>query len=246
MSSWTWPAALAGAISASDLSLTLQHLSPQLQVIGHGITGDKVTLERSTDLHSWATVSGIVLRPGLRARNQQQQGTFTNWDGTVFQTTGFPLPISNDGSVTFLEGFNAESGGTFYRLQSPDRGWEDARARWAALKVKEYRYRLRRFCFCFGAPRDGLVHVKDGVVVDVEELGPPQVPPVPGAGDPKLYPTIDRLFGILEESVTQGVDVVQFHTDPQLGIPNSIMIDYLVGAADAGVSYLAEDFVRIE
>ena len=71
-------------------------------------------------------------------------------------------------------------------------------------------------------------------------------PPGPVAGDPKLYPTIDGLFQIMDQVALEGADVIEFHTDPELGIPTSIDINYLVGAADAGVSYTAGDFVRIE
>lgn len=246
LQSWIGLVWIAGAVTADDLKLTVEQVSPQTVLVGHGVTGDKVTLEFSTDLNSWSTIRGIVLEPGLRAKNAQQHGSITNADGTVWQNFGFPLPITSDGLVTFAEPHTAAPGGRYYRLRSPGRGWEDARERWTGLKIREYRYRFRRSCFCFGAPGEGIVHVKDGTVLDVEELNSPRVPPGPVAGDPKLYPTIDGLFRLMDQAALEGADVIEFHTDPELGIPTAIDINYLVGAADAGVGYSAGDFVRIE
>ncbi|MSU34420.1 MAG: hypothetical protein EXS36_04795 [Pedosphaera sp.] len=223
---------LAVSAAADVPHLTIQVLSGQVEITAHGITGDQVTLDVSADLTSWATLSGVVLSKGARAKAKD----FPGWS----------IPISKNGSITFHESVLPNGAPRFYRTFSPGRGWEDARQRWAALNVREYRYKFQRFCFCFGPPGEGIVHVKDGRVVDVVELSSPRVPPGPVAGDPALYPTIEGLFGFLDQFVKEGADVIQFRVDPTTGIPALISVDRLLGAIDDEISYTATKFQRIQ
>lgn len=223
---------LAVFASADVPLLAIQFLSGQVEITAHGITGDQVTLDVSADLISWTTLSGVVLSQGVRAKAKD--------------LPGWSIPISTNGSVAFNDSILPDVAHRFYRVRSPGRGWEDARQRWTALNVREYRYKFRRFCFCFGPPGEGIVHVKDGQVVDVEELSSPRVPPGPVAGDPALYPTIEGLFSKLDQFVREGADVIQFRLDPSTGIPALISIDQLLGAVDDEVSYTASEFQRIQ
>lgn len=233
-----WMGALACGLGlsatprAGDVSIDIRLQAARVDITAHGITGERVSLDVSNGLNTWAVYSGIVLGPEARAN--------------VREFPGWTLPIASDGTVTFVDSRPRDNVAGFYRVRSPGPGWEEARARWAALKVREYRYHFRRSCFCFGAPGDGIVHVKDGKVVAVEELGSNQVVRVPVAGDPTLYPTIEGLFDLLDQFVRNGADVLQFHLDPDLGMPTLISVDQLLGAIDDEVAYSASDFQRIE
>jgi len=217
---------------AANLPVTIQILLGPMDVTARGITNNRVSLDTSEALDRWAVRSGIVLGVNARAKATEQPG----WS----------IPIRQDGSVKFSDLGPRTNTTTFYRVRSPGPGWTEARQVWTSLKIGEYRYHFRRNCFCFGPPGDGIVHVKNGKVVDVEELSSPRVPPGPIAGDPALYPTVEGLFSLLDEFEQSGADVIQFSLDPVYGFPSVISVDSLLGAIDDEVGYTATDFQPLQ
>lgn len=222
----------ATPLAGGDVSIDIRVQADRVEITAQGITGERVNLDVSKGLNTWAVYRGIILSPEARARARE----FPGWT----------LPISSDGTVTLVDSRPRDRVAGFYRVRSPGPGWSEARQKWESLSVREYRYHFRRSCFCFGAPGDGIVHVKDGKVVEVEELNSPRVPPGPVAGDPTLYPTIDGLFDLLDQFVRDSADVLQFDLDPDLGMPTLISVDRLLGAIDDEVAYSASEFQRIE
>lgn len=220
----TLPAVKAGEVAPISVRID----SAQIEITAQGITGDRVAIEVSTNLNAWSILGGIVLSSVARSEAQD----LPYW----------PLPISREGLVTLLDSRSPSDAPRFYRLRLLNPGWEEARRQWTQLQIREYRYRFRRSCFCFGAPGEGIVHVHDGKVIEVDELSTPRVPPGPGVGDPALYPTIDGLFALLDRYSADGADVIQFSCDPNFGIPTWISVDQIIRAIDDEVSYSASEF----
>ncbi|HEX6927131.1 MAG TPA: DUF6174 domain-containing protein [Longimicrobiaceae bacterium] len=114
------------------------------------------------------------------------------------------------------------------------------RSLWQSQKLQNYRYVGRRTCFC---PRE----VVDPVVVEVrgdsvasatyQQTGEPAAARYAG-----LWPTLEGVFGIVEEALERDAASVQVEYDAERGYPRSITIDYVEGAVDDELRYTVEEF----
>jgi hypothetical protein len=112
---------------------------------------------------------------------------------------------------------------------------EQQRQQWQSSGAGSYRYELLVRCFC-GPPltEPVVIEVHNGVAVSVTHA-------TTGASiDPASFSqfnTIDKLFGIIAESVDQGADDISVMYHPTLGYPIGINIDEIKRAVDDEVSY---------
>ena len=110
---------------------------------------------------------------------------------------------------------------------------DEARARWAAADLDDYRMTLTRSCFCpeyYRGPFE--VAVDDGEVTAVGFQGR-ELP-----ADRVL--TVDALFDLLAEAYASGAARVEVTYDATLGYPTSLYIDQDEQMADEEVGYTVE------
>lgn len=122
------------------------------------------------------------------------------------------------------------------------RDLDRARDKWNAHAPPEYTFEFRQSCFCqieLGFWNE--VHVRNDSVVSVTPLQP-MPPGTTSSLPPSAWPTVPRLFDIIEGSVhsdaTADVDATY---DPDFGYPRTIEVrcpgDYL----DCGAVYTARN-----
>ena len=111
-----------------------------------------------------------------------------------------------------------------------------ARGRWSSLGISDYSYAFRRSCFCappFTSPVR--ITVRDGRVAEVVLAETGQ------AASPEGYPTVDDLFGILQEAVDSSAYDIRATYDPARGYPTSFYIDRSPAIADEELGVEASD-----
>ncbi len=117
-----------------------------------------------------------------------------------------------------------------------------ARSRWRAAAISDYRYELRRVCFC---PPDLVgpfaLTVRGGALSSVVDLGTGMaVSPTP-----RRHPTIEELFDEIDAALDRDPDRIEIDYDPALGYPTRIAIDYVAMAIDDEVTYSATGLSRL-
>lgn len=107
----------------------------------------------------------------------------------------------------------------------------EARERWEAAGPPDYRFVVRRDCFC-GTTGSFVVEVEDGVTVAARRLETGE--PVELLGD---LPSVEGLFDLLEAALARSADRVLAEFDEDLGFPTSIDVDPDFQVSDDEVSY---------
>ena len=123
-------------------------------------------------------------------------------------------------------------------VEGPREELDRARRLWAAEGMDDYRYTLRRICFCLpevGAPVE--VEVRDGAVVARRAAG--SGAPV-GAEHQELWPAVEGLFDLVEDAVEREADRVAVTYHPERGYPTSVYIDYSFEMADEELGFEVE------
>jgi hypothetical protein len=121
---------------------------------------------------------------------------------------------------------------------APDRELRAARALWNQRGPTSYDITVARYCECLSSG-PVLVSVRDGLVVSRTYLS--------NSTDVGLeyaegYPTIEGLFGRIDDARRQHAASVDVQYDPSFGFPSMISIDYSRPAVDDEVTYRAYDF----
>ncbi|MDH5590998.1 MAG: DUF6174 domain-containing protein [Gemmatimonadota bacterium] len=112
---------------------------------------------------------------------------------------------------------------------------DQARALWMAAGPDRYRYAIRRNCFCpEGYVGPVVMEVSGGVAT--ERLYVASGDPVPQE-IASAFPTVDGLFTILEEAISEGAFRVAVTYDPLLGYPRGVSIDYDEHAVDEELGF---------
>jgi hypothetical protein len=110
-----------------------------------------------------------------------------------------------------------------------------AKELWAANAPRNYEYTVELSCFCFGLVGPVQVTVIDGKVarrsVDRERRGTLIEHPDAWGLD-ELAPSVDRLFGMMEEARATPPATVYAIYHPARGYPLAVYFDYQPGAAD--------------
>ena len=110
-----------------------------------------------------------------------------------------------------------------------------ARARWEAAGWADYRFTLRRSCFCpspdFTGPFE--VTVRDGALASVTLDG--------AAVDDARGLTVDELFALIEEAYERDAETVRLAFDEATGAPTELYIDYSTQMADEEIGYTVSD-----
>lgn len=105
---------------------------------------------------------------------------------------------------------------------------ERARALWHSYGIDDYRYRIRRLCFCPASYIEpGVVVVRDGR-------------PVRFRGVHREVNSVPKLFGQAEEAL--GDDFSEVRYSPGYGLPKDIARDPSFRIADEEVTYLVRRF----
>jgi hypothetical protein len=105
------------------------------------------------------------------------------------------------------------------------------RARWRAHGSADYEFAFQRWCFCDRAAVARVqIRVEGGAVAAViDTLGQP----VDSLDVARYFTiTIDSLFGVVEHAIALGADELAVRYHPELGYPESIVIDYIAAAVD--------------
>lgn len=124
-------------------------------------------------------------------------------------------------------------------LDAGPQGAEDdlrrAQARWVRAAIDDYDIVVSRMCFCLEVG-PVLVRVRNGVrvetVVVVDDAEGPLAPNLIA-----FYPTIDELFGLIQEAVRDGVHELRVTYHPSLGFPTDLWVDRSPSIADEEFGY---------
>ena len=117
-----------------------------------------------------------------------------------------------------------------------ERAWRD----WRDLDIYDYEFVVRRDCYCdYQTQRPVRVVVWDDAIVSLtfDDTGAP----VPAAYY-GLYPSIEGLFGIIDEAIFQDADDLDVRYDPTYSYPREVEIDYRRSTAGEEVTYRAYGF----
>jgi hypothetical protein len=116
-----------------------------------------------------------------------------------------------------------------------------ARSRWRAAGITDYRYELRRVCFC---PQELVgpfaITVRGGALSSVVYV-PTGAAVVPA---PERHPTVEGLFGQVEAALDRNPSRIAIDYDSALGYPTRIDVDYVAMAVDDEVTYVATGLAR--
>jgi hypothetical protein len=114
-----------------------------------------------------------------------------------------------------------------------------ARERWEASGIRDYRLTVGRLCFCLEqAATRVIVEVRNGAVASRTYLDSGAVVEPQWTA---LYPGVPGLFRVIEDAIRNGSQLeVRYHS--ALGYPQSIEIDEDLRPVDGGVSYAVSAF----
>lgn len=133
------------------------------------------------------------------------------------------------------------TGTRFYRARSPVESAVKAKRFWDDLAISSYSFRLKRTCFCTPTRLSGIVRVRDGKVVSVEDAFD-EFPSKPIA-NPELsaFKSIDELLGVVVRAERGSAkSIVEY--DPDRGYPRSIVIDWFWRTIDDEIEYEVNQF----
>lgn len=111
-----------------------------------------------------------------------------------------------------------------------------ARANWESLDHPNYRFTLRRQCYCAG-PERVIVEVANGTITAVRDARNNEPLPAHRLGD---YRTIPELFAEIDAAVPQKPDSLSIEYDRSLGYPRRVRIDFSYRMADEEIDYEIE------
>ncbi len=114
-------------------------------------------------------------------------------------------------------------------LRAEQRDLNRAWATWSNSYIRDYEYVVRHDCYCQLGGVDVRVTVQDGYVVARVIDGTSA--PIPGSAAFN-YPTIDGLFGIVQDAIDTRARRVNGRYDGAYGFPTDIYIDYSYGGTD--------------
>lgn len=117
-----------------------------------------------------------------------------------------------------------------------------ARARWAETGIRDYSITVQRICEC--TPEQAgpvVVEVRDGVAVSRTYASSGAAV---DAGAASRFPTIERLFEILDEAARNRTPRVDATYDSQLGYPTYVAVDPDRLVADDESIYSVTDFLE--
>ena len=117
----------------------------------------------------------------------------------------------------------------------------NARARWARVGPDDYRYAIRRLCFC-GPEAIGPVRVTVSAGEATARVYVDGGEPVPGSLAP-LFPTVDGVFQILVDAFEDGAYRIDVVYDPETGVPLDVFIDYEENVADEELGFEVTEVV---
>ena len=120
------------------------------------------------------------------------------------------------------------------------RALDRARDRWNAHRPAEYTFEVRESCFCGVEANTWIeVHVRGDSVLAVTSLE--ALPP--GASlTPSAWPTVERLFGIVEgSSHSESIEDVEVTYDSDYGYPRTIDLTCPKDYLDCGALYMARN-----
>jgi hypothetical protein len=106
---------------------------------------------------------------------------------------------------------------------------ESARSRWEMVGPAAYRTIQNHVCFC-GTDLRGPIEIRVGAA------GTTRTYVADGRAVPsnlvQFFPTVEELFGEIEEALDEGADEVRVTYDPTTGAPLDVWIDYSERTAD--------------
>ena len=112
-----------------------------------------------------------------------------------------------------------------------------ARATWLRQRMVSYEYEHVASCSCFSLLTEpSIVVVDDGQVTEVRSVRDGE----PTAISPSYWPTVERLFAVLEAAYDQNAAIVYVNYHPTLGYPTDAFIDGSVNVADDEYSFHAK------
>ena len=113
---------------------------------------------------------------------------------------------------------------------------------WRSHEIVDYRYEYRLDCFCAGPGSEPVaIEVSDGEVVRVTLLLTSEEVPPSELSD---YPTVDRLFEMMEEWLSRDPYDVSADYHPELGYPTNVFIDFIENAIDEELGFQASGLVE--
>jgi hypothetical protein len=118
-----------------------------------------------------------------------------------------------------------------------------ARARWSSSSITDYEVTVHRSCFC---PTEIItpvvVTVRGGTVVDRRYA---TTNAAVSAQFAQYFPTVDGLFGVVDDAIARHASTLDAHYDTQLGFPALVSIDYVKDATDDELVVEVTSFRRL-
>ncbi len=115
---------------------------------------------------------------------------------------------------------------------------------WAKQKISNYRYTLRKSCFCLPKTNEPMkIEVRNGKATSivVASNGQPMNPQYF-----TNYDTITKLFDVVEDAITKKADRLSVTYHPTLGYPTKIDIDYNQQMADEEISLTIDNLQALK
>lgn len=115
------------------------------------------------------------------------------------------------------------------------------RALWESRELDDYRFVVRRSCFCpphLAMPT--LIDVRDGVPVRATVVADQSLVP------PHLGLTVEDVFRQIEHAIDNGYELIEVRYDPEMGYPIEATLDPGRGIQDAGVDFNCSDVTPLD
>lgn len=122
--------------------------------------------------------------------------------------------------------------------KSPPSQYFEAKERWSALAIPDYRFTLKTTCFCL-AESDIVVIVAAGVLDSAFYVDTGTAPSEERMS--RLF-TLDGLFEIIADAYARKAAVVHVTYNSIAGFPEDVYIDYVSNLADEEIRYTIRDF----
>lgn len=109
---------------------------------------------------------------------------------------------------------------------------------WAKQKISNYRYKLRKSCFCFPKDSQVTIEARNGKFVSIAAANSGQ------SVNPESftkYNSIAKLFDLIDDAIAKNAHRISVTYHPTLGYPTQISIDYDQYIADEEISLTIEN-----